>query len=243
MDEAICIRVWDWSETSQTVSLFTRSHGVVRALAKGAKRDDHRFSGGFELLTRGGVGLLLKNTESLVTVTSWNLLEIFPLARRSLSAFHASMAMLEIVGEFVRDRDPHPELFDRLGASARLLGGEDAAVLARFVLCALSEAGYRPELQRDVRTGADLDVEDASAESFGFDPRLGGFVSLPAGAGGEVWKVRRQTLRALRTAAEDRALSRDESVRVCRLLGAYARELLGKQLPALDRALEVLVGP
>ena len=38
-DTAICIRCWDFSETSQTVSLVTREHGVVRGLAKGAKRE------------------------------------------------------------------------------------------------------------------------------------------------------------------------------------------------------------
>ncbi|MCH7601829.1 MAG: recombination protein O N-terminal domain-containing protein, partial [Planctomycetes bacterium] len=35
---AICIRRWDFSETSQTVSLFTSEAGIIRGLAKGAKR-------------------------------------------------------------------------------------------------------------------------------------------------------------------------------------------------------------
>ena len=37
-DNAICIRRWDYSETSQTVSLLLRNHGVIRGLVKGAKR-------------------------------------------------------------------------------------------------------------------------------------------------------------------------------------------------------------
>lgn len=44
-DDAVCIRHWDWSETSQTVSLFTRGHGLVRALAKGSKRPKSPYSG------------------------------------------------------------------------------------------------------------------------------------------------------------------------------------------------------
>ena len=51
-DQAIVIRRWDFSETSQTVSLFTRDHGIVRGLAKGAKREKGDFSGGLDLLTR-----------------------------------------------------------------------------------------------------------------------------------------------------------------------------------------------
>ncbi|MCH7602254.1 MAG: recombination protein O N-terminal domain-containing protein, partial [Planctomycetes bacterium] len=54
-DYAICIRRWDFSETSQTVSLFTRESGIIRGLAKGAKREKGNFSGGFDLLTLGQV--------------------------------------------------------------------------------------------------------------------------------------------------------------------------------------------
>ncbi|MHC4100282.1 MAG: DNA repair protein RecO, partial [Planctomycetota bacterium] len=50
-DNAICIRRWDYSETSLTVSLFLRNHGVVRGMAKGAKRARGSFEGGIDLLT------------------------------------------------------------------------------------------------------------------------------------------------------------------------------------------------
>ena len=39
-DQGVCIRHWDFSETSQTVSLFGRSLGVVRGLAKGLPHHD-----------------------------------------------------------------------------------------------------------------------------------------------------------------------------------------------------------
>ena len=37
-DRAICVRVADYSETSQVVTLFARLSGKVRAIAKGSKR-------------------------------------------------------------------------------------------------------------------------------------------------------------------------------------------------------------
>ena len=52
-DQGVCIRQWDFSETSQTVSLFGRSLGVVRGLAKGARRERGAFDGGVDLLSRG----------------------------------------------------------------------------------------------------------------------------------------------------------------------------------------------
>ena len=54
-DSAICIRCWDYSETSQTVSLLTKENGLIRGIAKGSKRDKGPFSGGFDPLTRGHI--------------------------------------------------------------------------------------------------------------------------------------------------------------------------------------------
>src|SRR5690606_40070296 len=77
-DNAVCIRRWDFSETSQTVSLFTREHGILRGIAKGAKREKGNFSGGLDILTRGEVVAILKPGRELATLTAWQLQEIYP---------------------------------------------------------------------------------------------------------------------------------------------------------------------
>ena len=59
-DKALCIRQWDFSETSQTVSLFARDIGLFRAIAKGSRRPKSRFSGGIDLLTMGDVVAIIK---------------------------------------------------------------------------------------------------------------------------------------------------------------------------------------
>ncbi|MHC4990131.1 MAG: DNA repair protein RecO, partial [Planctomycetota bacterium] len=64
-DQAVCIRHWDFSETSQTVSLLSREHGVIRGLAKGAKREKGTFSGGIDLLTVGEVVAITKRGREL----------------------------------------------------------------------------------------------------------------------------------------------------------------------------------
>src|SRR3954454_4295731 len=56
-DEGICLRVTDFSETSQIVAMFTRHHGLVPLIAKGAKRASKKsvMSGPLDLLTAGQV--------------------------------------------------------------------------------------------------------------------------------------------------------------------------------------------
>ncbi|MBS0191447.1 MAG: DNA repair protein RecO [Phycisphaerales bacterium] len=240
-DDAICIRVWDWSETSQTVSLFCREIGIVRGLAKGAKRDDARFSGGFELLTRGQAGVIVKSGDAMATLTSWDLAEVYPAARASLPAFYCAMGMLDVVQALIRDHDPHSSLYDALVASLRRIDGlaDSAAALVQMLWSSLEECGYRPELERDVRTGEPL----GEAPQLVFDARLGGFSSRRGEPGDDAWRARSTTLETLRTIAQEGApgLTVEASVRAGKLLGAYVRELSGGRLNAVHSAWEAVL--
>lgn len=261
VDLAVCLRQWDWSETSQTVSLFSREHGLVRAVAKGSRRQDPRFSGGLEVATVGEMVAILKPGPGLAVLTAWDLRETFPALRRSLSAFYAGMYTVDVAHHAVTDNDPHPALFDKLVLTLRALGGPggaraDRLAVLRLQWATLDETGYRPELDRDAATDAPL----APARSYTFVPRMGGFTTDPPprdfaaeGAGEHRWRVRAETLRLLRAirAAAPPAGGEGGEVRAeggladapaavvdraARLLHAYSREVLGHE-PASAPAL------
>lgn len=245
IDQAVCIRQWDWSETSQTVSVFARGHGIIRGVAKGSKREGSKFSGGLEVLTRGEVVANVKAAEGLALLTAWDLQETFPAARATLSAFYAGMCMLDLVHHAVRDSDPHEGLFDGLVACLRRLGEarEDRAATLAFLWGVLDETGHRPELDRDVRGGGVL----AEAASYGFVPRLGGVTvddRRGDGADGPVLRVRAETVALLRAVAaasdgdvaagELEAEAADAAVgRALRLLAVYFREVFAADPPSL----------
>src|SRR6187397_1062720 len=96
-DEAVCIRRWDYSETSQTVSLFTAGHGIIRGLAKGAKREKGKFSGGIDLLSRGQVVAIVKTGRELSTLTEWDLLQTYWPLRENLAANRAGHYMADLI--------------------------------------------------------------------------------------------------------------------------------------------------
>jgi DNA repair protein RecO len=243
-DDAVCIRHWDWSETSQTVALLGRETGLIRGLAKGAKRENARFSGGLEILTRGELLAVSKPGAGLATLTSWDLRETYPALRRSLRAFYCGMYFADLVQHLVSEGDPHPALFDLLIQSLRQLdepAGPEKALL-KFQWGVLSEAGYRPELDQDVLSGQALD----EAPTYGFRPQQGGLSRDPAAetkgaaqAAGAVWRVRGDTVRLLRglsgSPLEAAASARPESLdRANRLLAMYVREILGRQPAAMS---------
>ncbi len=241
-DDAICIRQWDWSETSQTVSLFTREHGILRGIAKGSKREKSPFSGGIELATRGEIVAIVKAhpaADSLANFTSWDLQETFPAVRRSHLGFRIAMAILDSLGRAMRETDPHPALFDGTLQSLRTLDGsasDQYAALIAFLFLLLKETGHAPELFVDVRNGAPL----SAAAIMGFSPVRGGVTNIaPVETdANSFWRVRGETIEFLRVLSKGQhqvSLVPETTLkRGVSLLSAYLRHVLESDIPALS---------
>jgi DNA repair protein RecO (recombination protein O) len=242
VDQAIVLRYWEFSETSQTVSLFTRGRGMLRGLAKGARRERSAFSGGFELLTRGEISAILKPGTDLATLTEWDLQEIYWSARHSLFAHRAGMYLIDLVRHAVTDEDPHEGLWVALDRALRQLPTErDFTPVLDLQWSLLVETGYRPRLDVDVLTGEYLEPD---RDTYGFSPRSGGLVEDPGRSAPEsIWRVRGETVRVLRMLeesgpAEDdlqqASVDPDAVERASRLLAATLSELLGRDLPSRE---------
>jgi DNA repair protein RecO (recombination protein O) len=227
-DQAICVRQWDWSETSQTVSILTHTHGLVRAVAKGSRRPNAPFSGGIELLTRAEIGLIIKPTSDLALLTEWDLAEHFPVLRQSLPVYHAGLYAAELVVRMISDHDPHPDVFDALLDLLRTM--TDATSIEHPLLLfqkrLLRACGYDPVLDRDIQSGEPL----SDAPLAQFVPEMGGVVptgarpTQPEGRVMEAWPVRRATLAAILDPAGGRP---EDLARANRLLASYIRTLIG----------------
>ena len=220
-DEAICVRHWDFSETSQTVSLFLRDHGLIRGLAKGARRERGSFSGGFDLFTRGEIIAIVKPGRELATLTDWSLAETFPILRRSADANRVAWYVADLIGRFLHQPEPHPATWSAVLEALRGLERAEASerIVLTFQWRILCDLGYRPRLELD----------DLDGETLGFSPESGGVVE--DNGAGDRWRVRRATVMLL---AEIDGLGGEvpESAdavsveRASRLLAAWIRELL-----------------
>lgn len=230
-DQAIVLRTWDFSETSQTVALFCRDHGSLRALAKGSLREKAPFSGGLEPLTSGQIVAIVKPTSDLATLIEWDLQKIYRAPRSELHAHYAGLYLIDLVRHFITDADPHPRVYDVLDQALTEMesAGEIAAGMLAVQWTLLDEAGYRPRLDQDVKTGGVL-----SDRRLGFDPDRGGLTSDTS----PEWRVRPETggvLRALESTQTPlkaaQTLEKNHVERGARLLAAYFRHLLQRDLP------------
>lgn len=232
-DNAVCIRRWDFSETSQTLSLFAREHGIIRGLAKGAKRERGRFSGGIDVLTRGQVVAIIKTGGQLATLTDWHLEEVYWSVRQRLEANRVGLYMADLIHHFLTDLDPHERLYDAFTEALADLGSPRPVelTLLRFQWALLRETGYQPQIDRDAETGIELPPAPAG---LAFSAAAGGVVANTTASGR--WRVRRATIELLRALAAGElpdTADLDTVRRANRLLGVYVREILGAEPPAM----------
>lgn len=176
-DQCICLRKVDYSETSQILTLFSRTHGLAGVVAKGAHRRTKagasKFDGGIDLLDRGDAVFIHDSQRDLGTLTEWSLRNGHRELRKDLRGMYLGLYAAELVSLLVEAHDPHPELYDRLEQCIGELSTSrrEEAFLA-FEMDLLREAGYQAEFAGCVECGAEI----AEREPCYFSPSRGGIV-------------------------------------------------------------------
>jgi DNA repair protein RecO (recombination protein O) len=145
VDEALVLGTVDYGEADRLVTLFTRGAGKLTAFAAGARKSRRRFAGALEPCTWLRAQLVERRGTTL-RLDSVDVVHPFSGLRSDLPRIGRALYVVELCRELLRDREPHPELFD--AASAWLAGLEAGAEgptsLIAFELRALSLAGFRP---------------------------------------------------------------------------------------------------
>lgn len=176
-DRCICLRKTEYSETSQILTLFSREHGIVRVIAKGAHRRTKagasKFDGGIDWLEVGAAVFTHDPGRELATLTEWRLLDGHLELRLTLRGIYLGLYAAELVSRLIEEHDPHPELFDRLDCVWQDLATtrREEAFLA-FELEMLRESGYLPELWVCAECGSDAQRWEKSY----FSPFRGGVI-------------------------------------------------------------------
>ncbi|QGJ70739.1 DNA recombination and repair protein RecO [Planctomycetales bacterium 10988] len=232
---AIVIRVIDWSESSNVVTLFTRDFGKITALAKGGRRPKGPFESALDLLAGCRIVFLHKSTEALDLLTEAKLMRRFRGAEQGLAPLYAGYYLAELLRELTEEGDPHPELFDASEEIIQVLSSTKAPVarlVLQFEIIALRLLGHLPRLTHCVETG--VPVTASGTVAFGI---LSGGVLSPevAQQRSRVTRVRNSSLKIIEQFAQDvnawKTITLDsQSLGELRnLFNQYIQHLLGKK--------------
>jgi DNA repair protein RecO (recombination protein O) len=155
-DEAIVLRTHKLGEADRIITLLTRHHGRVRAVAKGVRRTTSRWGSRLEPFTH--VDLQLAEGRSLDTITQAETLTPFSGSLGlDYDRYTSGTVMLETADRLVsEERQPSLQQFLLLvGGLRAMAAGEHAPgqVLDSYLLRSLAVAGYAPSFEHCARCG------------------------------------------------------------------------------------------
>ncbi len=156
-DEGVVLRTQKLGEADRIVTLLTRRHGRVRAVAKGVRRTKSKF--GARLEPAGRVDVQLYEGRQLDIVTQAETIDAFGARLATDYPSHtAAMAMLETTERLTaEEREPSLRLYLLLVGALRALDERlhtPRLVLDAFVLRSMATAGYQAALDDCARCSA-----------------------------------------------------------------------------------------
>lgn len=155
-EPAFVLHRYDWSESSLILDVFTRHHGRVALVARGAKRPSSSFRPILlplqPLHVAFGGDAEIRNLKS----AEWQGGHVMPSGDALLSGYYLNELLMRLLA---RD-DPHPTLFEAYAATVQLLASRNADMLQlalrAFELRLLRDIGLLPLLDMETATLAPL---------------------------------------------------------------------------------------
>ncbi|MGB2896507.1 MAG: DNA repair protein RecO [Anaerolineales bacterium] len=146
--EGVVLSRNDFGEADRILTVFTREFGILKQIAKGARRPRSRKAGHLELFTR--VQLIAARGRELDIITQVEAIETYPHLSKDLQLVSQASYILELVKNFAVQGEVNRELYRLLVKTLeRLNSGDPPSKVTRFFELRLLElAGYRPELFR-----------------------------------------------------------------------------------------------
>jgi len=153
-DTGVVLRVHKLGEADRIVTLITRKHGKVRAVAKGVRRTRSRF--GARLEPFGHVDVQFYTGRSLDIVTQVETLDAFGIGLvGDYPRYTAGCAVLETADRLaVEEGEPAMRLYLLVAGALRALAGgerDPSLVLDAFLLRAMAYAGWAPAVDECAR--------------------------------------------------------------------------------------------
>lgn len=213
LEQGYVLHSYPYKETSLIVEAFTRNHGRVGLLARGARRPRSALRG--VLLAFHPLRLSWSGAGELANLVraEWLGGAMTPAGSALMCGFYLNELLLRLVPR----NDAHEALFDAYSQSlARLAGGPPLSrVLRQFERRLLAELGYAPILDREASGNAPIEPQ----RRYVYEPERGPVAAPEAHPGAST--VSGRTLLDIAVDEYERPETRDEARLLMRDLIAY----------------------
>ena len=148
--QAIVLQTFKLADADKIVLCMTEKAGLVRGVARGARRLKSKFGASLEPFTLIHLTFFEKETRELVTIKGAEIVKSYFGASGSQEAFEGLVYLLELVREFAPPHHADEKLFKMLRACVDFLAqnpSKSRAVAAYSELWTLKLTGFLPDLK------------------------------------------------------------------------------------------------
>lgn len=169
--ESLVLKTYNLAEADRIVVFLTRDHGVVRGVARGAKRLKSRFGSTLELFSAIDLSYFQKEERELVSVQHAELIDS-AFDRAALPEFLNTFSYIaDLILQFALPHDPNERLYRMLKASLDADAETPADLTAIKLYCeiwVLRLAGYLPDWGRCEDCGREFGKDESATLRGGF---------------------------------------------------------------------------
>ena len=158
--ESLVLKTYNLAEADRIVVFFTRDHGIVRGVARGAKRLKSRFGSTLEPFSTIDLSYFQKEDRELVSIQSVELQRSrFDVASDPIFLETYSY-IADLLTAFALPEDADEKLYRMISAclSTELIGDDLATVKLYFELWLLRLSGLLPDWARCEHCGREIDT-------------------------------------------------------------------------------------
>ncbi|MBM4425699.1 MAG: DNA repair protein RecO [Chloroflexi bacterium] len=158
---AVVLRHSDWGEADRILTLYTREQGMVRAIAKGARKVTSRKAGHLQPFTH--ITVQLAKGRDLLIVTQVETVNAFlPLHDDLVKTGYAAYVVELLLRFSYEEESANPSVFRLLVDTLDRIEKEDDAWLAirYYEMRFLDAVGFRPQLFECANCGREILAED-----------------------------------------------------------------------------------
>lgn len=147
---AIIMRVRDFSESDLLITFFTADKGLLKGIAKGARRSKKRFVNCLDFFCLADLEYRLNKKGGLHFISSGKLVNAYPVLRSDFALLALASYMIELTELLFPPELADNDMFEILKNSLYLLGTEEKSDLIPiiFEITAMTLGGYRINLDK-----------------------------------------------------------------------------------------------
>ncbi len=174
--EAVVLRQREWGEADRLVFVYSREHGKLKTLAKGARKLKSRKAGHLQPFSQ--VKLMLAAGRDLWIITQVETVQPFLEIKDDLVRIGYAAYVTELLDRFTPEEGANTQLYKLLVETFDRINREPDGFLAvrYYEIRLLDLLGFRPELQHCVMCGKEITAQDQF-----FSNGLGGVVCPDCG--------------------------------------------------------------